>query len=57
MKYWINKMKCNTLSQQVCWLDGRGVYLHFKGQMIKLHKWCVCGQQWYVDQIFSYVTP
>jgi hypothetical protein len=31
MKYLINKMQCNTLSQQVWWLDGRGVYLHPRG--------------------------
>jgi hypothetical protein len=41
MKYLINRMECNTLLQQVWWIDGRGVYLHFKGQRIKLHKWCV----------------
>jgi hypothetical protein len=32
MKYLINIMQCNTLSQQVRWLDGRGVCLHPKGQ-------------------------
>ncbi len=45
MKYLINEMQCNTLSQ-VWWLDGRGVCLHLKGQKIKPHKWCVYGQQW-----------
>jgi hypothetical protein len=30
MKYLINKMQCNILSQQVGWLDGRGVCLHSK---------------------------
>jgi hypothetical protein len=25
MKYLINRMQCNTLSQQVWWLDGKGV--------------------------------
>ncbi len=34
-------MQCNILSQQVGWLDGRGVYLHLRSQAIKLHKWCV----------------
>jgi hypothetical protein len=29
-KYLINKMQCNTLSQQVWWLDGMGVCLHHK---------------------------
>ncbi len=43
MKYLINIMQRNTLSQ-VWWFDGNGVCLHFKGQGIKLHKWCVCGQ-------------
>jgi hypothetical protein len=43
MKYLINKMQCNTLSQQVWWLDGKGVCLHPKVQGIKPHKWCVCG--------------
>ncbi len=44
MKYLINKMQCNTLSEQMCWLDGRGVYFHLKSQGIKPYKWCVCGQ-------------
>ncbi len=39
-------MQCNTLSQQMCYLDGRGVCLHPKGKGIKPHKWCVYGQQW-----------
>jgi hypothetical protein len=30
-KYFINKMQCNILSQQVGWFDGRGVCLHSKG--------------------------
>ncbi len=42
MKYLVNRMQCNILLQQVKWLDGRGVCLHFKGQGIKPHKWCVC---------------
>ncbi len=32
MKYLINKMQCNSLSEQVWWLDHRGVCLHPKGQ-------------------------
>jgi hypothetical protein len=40
MKYFINKMECKTLSQQVGWFDGKGVSLHFKGQGIKPHEWC-----------------
>jgi len=46
IKYLINRMQYNTLSQQVWWLDGRGVYLYPRGQGIKFHKWCVCGPQW-----------
>ncbi len=46
MKYLINRMQCKTLSQQMWWLDGTGVCLHFRGQGIKPHKWFVCGQQW-----------
>jgi len=46
MKHLINRMQCNTLSQQMWWLDGRGVCLHSKNQRIKPNKWCVCGQQW-----------
>ncbi len=42
MKYLINKMKCNILSQQVGWFDGKNVFLPSKGQRIKPHKWCVC---------------
>ncbi len=34
MKYLINRMQCNTLSQQVWWFDGKDVYLHPKGQRI-----------------------
>jgi len=45
MKYLINKIQCNILSQQVGWLDGRGVCFHFKNQRIKFHKWCVRDQQ------------
>jgi hypothetical protein len=46
MKYFINRMNCNILSQQMTWFDGRGVCFHFKGQAIKPLKWCVRGQQW-----------
>ncbi len=44
MRYLINKMQCNTLSQQVWWLHGKGVCFHPRGQRIKLEKLCVCGQ-------------
>jgi len=44
MKYLINIMQYNILSQQMCWFDGKGVYFHLKVQGIKLHKWCVYGQ-------------
>jgi hypothetical protein len=44
MKYLVNKMLCHALSQQVWWLDGKGVCCHHKGQGIKPHKLCVCGQ-------------
>ncbi len=40
MKYLINRMYYNILSQQVGWLDGNGVWFHFKGQGIKPHEWC-----------------
>jgi hypothetical protein len=30
MKHLINKMQCNILSQQVGWLDGKGVCFHSK---------------------------
>ncbi len=43
MKYLINKMQ---LSQQVLWLDGRGVCLDHTSQWIKPYKCCVYGQQW-----------
>jgi hypothetical protein len=46
MKYLINRMQCKILSQQMGWLDGTGVGLHSQGQGIKLHRWCVHGQQW-----------
>ncbi len=41
MKYLINKMQRNTLSHQVWWFDGKGVYINPRNQGIKLHKWCV----------------
>ncbi len=44
IKYLINKMKFNILSQHVWWLDGKGVSLHFRYQSIKPRK-CVYGQQ------------
>ncbi len=43
MKYLINKMQCNILSQQMKWLDGKVVCFHSKDQRIKHHKWCVHG--------------
>jgi len=46
MNLLINKMQCNTVSQQEWWLDGKSVYLHLRGQGIKPHTWCVCGQRW-----------
>ncbi len=44
MKYLINRMQCNTLSQQMWWFDGKGVYFHFGGQGIKFHKCSVYDQ-------------
>jgi hypothetical protein len=44
IKHLKNGMQCNTLLEQVWWLDGMGVYFHPRGQGIKPHKWCVCGQ-------------
>ncbi len=57
MKYLINRMYCNILSQQVGWFDGKGVYPQSKSQGIKPHGWCCVGQQWYVDRIFSSRIP
>jgi hypothetical protein len=31
---------CKILSQQVGWLNGKGVCLQSKGQRIKPHEWC-----------------
>ncbi len=39
------------------WLDGKGVCLHSKGQGSNLMGGVVCGQQWYVGQIFFYRIP
>jgi hypothetical protein len=36
------------------WFDGKGVCPHSKGQRINLMGGVVCGQQWYVNRIFSY---
>ncbi len=44
MKYLMNRMQSNTLSQRMWWFDGKGVCFHPKGQGSKLHKQCVCGQ-------------
>jgi hypothetical protein len=57
INYLINRMQCIILSQQMRWLDGKVACFHFKGQGIKTHKWCVRGQQWEVDHIFSYIAP
>jgi hypothetical protein len=43
MKYLINKMQCNTLSQQGWLINDKGICLHLRGQGNKLHKWCVYG--------------
>ncbi len=40
MKYLINRMLCNILSQQVGWFDGKGACFHYKGQRIKPREWC-----------------
>jgi len=40
MKYLINRIKYNILSQQAGWLGGKGVCFQSKGQGIKLHEWC-----------------
>ncbi len=40
MKYLINRMECNILSQQVNWFDGKDVCLHSKGQRIKPCEYC-----------------
>jgi hypothetical protein len=37
MKYLINRMSCNILSQKVRWLNGKGVCWPSKGQRIKPH--------------------
>jgi hypothetical protein len=49
MKYLINKMQFDVLSQQMGWLDGRGVYLHPRGQRIKPHEWCVVNNGKFVE--------
>ncbi len=36
IKYMINTMQCNTLSQQMWWFDDKGVCLHPKGKGINL---------------------
>jgi hypothetical protein len=38
----------------VAWFDGKSGYLHFKVKGSNLIGGVVCGQQWYVDQIFFY---
>jgi hypothetical protein len=45
MKYLKNRMQYNILTQQMGWLDGRGVCFHFQGRKIKSHEWCVHGQK------------
>jgi len=44
MKYLINRMQCNTLSQKMGYFDNKGVCFHFEGQGIKPYKWCVHDQ-------------
>ncbi len=48
IKYLIHRMQCHTVPQQVWWIDGKDVNFCLKGQGIKLHKWCVCGQSSYI---------
>jgi hypothetical protein len=38
MKYGLNKIKNNLFTQQVGWLDGKGVELHLRCLRIKFHK-------------------
>jgi hypothetical protein len=46
------------LSQQVGWLDGKGVCFSIpKVKESNLMGGVMCGQLWYVDQIFSYRIP
>jgi len=52
MKYLINKMSCNILSQQVGWFDDKGVTCIPNVKGSNLMGDVVCGQQWYVGQIF-----
>jgi hypothetical protein len=54
MKYLINRMQCNIFSQQVRWLDGKVFASNPKVKGSNLMGCVMCGQQWYVDQIFSY---
>ncbi len=54
MKYLINRMECNILSQQVGWLMVRVFASNPKVKGSNFMGGVVCGQQWYVDQIFSY---
>ncbi len=54
MKYLINKMECNILSQHMGWLDGNGVCPNSKVKGSNFMGGVVYGQQWYVNWIFSY---
>jgi len=40
IKYLINRMQCNILSQQVRWLDGKGVCFYPKGQTSQMVHLC-----------------
>jgi hypothetical protein len=39
------------------WFDGKGVCIHSNDKGSNFMGGVVCGEQWYVDQIFSHRIP
>jgi len=50
-------MSCKILPEQVKWLDGQVFAFIPKVKGSNLTNGVVCGEQWYVDRIFSYLIP
>jgi hypothetical protein len=52
MKYGLNRINIILFTQQVRWLDGKGVEFHYWVQGLNFTNDNHCGQQWNINWIF-----